>query len=237
VQGFPDTLFDVDQAAANYAGIKANGQPVKLWLYDGGHAGPGTQGGLISGVVIDWFDCYLATTAACDDVGPEVEYYTGGVWKSAPSWPLPAQNSHMKAFDGVPPLFGAPIPTASQGSWTFALEQGASGDDLTHATGGATFEAKVRTTGDEAFLFASIGVRNAAGTVTRIGEQTQPFRAAPGNGVADVSIELVDVSAAYAATDTLVLTVATGDRDYDNARTAGFVYLEDVKLVWQSTRT
>ena len=78
VQGFPDTLFDVDEAVANYEGVKANGQPAKLWLYDGGHAGPNTQARLISGVVLDWFACHLALAPDCARVGPEVEYYAEG---------------------------------------------------------------------------------------------------------------------------------------------------------------
>lgn len=233
VQGFPDTLFDVDQAVANYEGIKANGAPVKLWLYDGGHAGPGTQSGLISGVVIDWFDCHLQTPSDCSRVGPAVEYYAGGAWRASAAWP-PAGDAGVATVAGIPPLFAAPMPTGNQGQWVVPLETSPE-TDRTLVAGRAvvSFEATA-TTQTPAVLHAALGVRNAAGAVTRVDAQTQPVRI-EGDGVARAyEIELVSVAAAAEPGQTLVLTLTTSDPAYNNARGAGFVYLKDVAATWSS---
>ena len=235
VQGFPDTLFDVDQAVANYEGIKDNGAPVKLWLYDGGHAGPGTQSGLISGVVIDWFDCHLKTPSDCSDVGPEIEYYAGGAWRTTATWP-PTGTAGIATVAGIPPMFSSPMPAGNQGQWVIPLETSPA-TDRTIVAGRAvvSFEA-IATTQTPAVLHASLGVQNAAGAVTRVDAQTQPLRIV-GDGVErSYDIELVSVAAAAAPGEKLVMTLTTFDAAYNNARGAGFVYLENVAATWSSFR-
>lgn len=107
MQGEADTLFNINEAVANYQGIKANGVPVKLVLQSWGHShstpAPGefSQDDPLSTyegqLVVNWFDHYLKGLAV--STGPEVEYFRD--WKSydpsgtaapayanAPSWPV-----------------------------------------------------------------------------------------------------------------------------------------------------
>lgn len=231
IQGYPDTLFDVDQAAANYHGVKANGAPAKLWLYDGGHALPGssvpnTQGSLISAEVIEWFGCYLALAPSCEGVGDGVEYYVGGEWRTSASWP-PAGSTVTATTRGVPPLAVAPLPTGSQGSWTFTLLDNAA--NTTVAAAGATLQLKASVSAGEAFLLAGLGVRTPAGVVTRVDGQLSPARAV-GAAPTTLTIDLVDVAAALAPGEDLVVIVQTFDPAFNGARNLGFVTMTDIVL-------
>ncbi|CAN5137958.1 hypothetical protein BH20ACT5_BH20ACT5_07760 [soil metagenome] len=75
-QGQDDTLFPLWEADANARGIAANGTPVKIVWYTGGHGprGPREEFQQRSELIKQWFDFYL------NDTGPEPErsfgYYT-----------------------------------------------------------------------------------------------------------------------------------------------------------------
>lgn len=231
IQGAPDTLFDVDQAVANYEGIKANGQPAKLWIYDGGHAGPNTQGGLISGVVIDWMDCHLALVADCADVGAPVEYYAGDSWYESTEWP-PASTASSKTVAGIPPIAFAPTPAGSNGEWVIPLDAGDEAN-VKVLVGGATVTFDANTVGGKATLFASLGIRAADGTITRLGDQTQPIRIAGGEST-PYTLDLVDVTAEYVGDQSLVLRLTTFDQAYNNARSAGMLYVTNIETSWST---
>ncbi|MCA1695623.1 MAG: hypothetical protein LC749_13325, partial [Actinobacteria bacterium] len=104
-QGQNDTLFNIDEAVANYNGFKSKGAPVKLVLKEGGHSGPAAPGeyqyddanpGYLTQLELNWFDHYLKNSTV--STGPEVEYfqdwvnYSGGsvaqAYGSAPAWPV-----------------------------------------------------------------------------------------------------------------------------------------------------
>jgi ABC-2 type transport system ATP-binding protein len=85
MQGEGDTLFNLDEAVANYNLIKATGAPVKLVFQSWGHSHstprPGeftTTGdptGLYeTGLIQNWFDRYLKGDTSVD-TGANVEYY------------------------------------------------------------------------------------------------------------------------------------------------------------------
>ena len=65
VQGEQDTLFGLDQADANAREIAADGTPVQVRWYAGGHDGdpPGAE---VREAVGDWFDTHLAGAEATD---------------------------------------------------------------------------------------------------------------------------------------------------------------------------
>ena len=244
VQGFHDTLFDVDQAVANYEGVKANGAPAKLWLYDGGHGYPwepipNTQGAAISAVVVAWLDCHLKPAAECSRVGPEVEWYGGdGQWRSASSWP-PPQLAQEDAFAGVPPLVQGPVPTArtlpngaDYGQAVLPLDKAPAGVART-ASGGARVWLDVGSQAPEAYVFASLAVRRADGSLAAVAGQTQPVRVeTPLSDTTSVHIDLVDVSAAWKDGEELVLVLAAAHPYYDGNRAPTFLYLEDVRVAW-----
>ncbi|WP_309232807.1 alpha/beta fold hydrolase [Blastococcus sp. TML/C7B] len=61
VQGTQDSLFGLGQADANARGIAANGTPVKVVWYAGGHDAPASDrlAGELRAQVADWFDVHL----------------------------------------------------------------------------------------------------------------------------------------------------------------------------------
>src|SRR4051812_3991249 len=82
-QGQADTLFNLNEAAATYAGLKAQGTPVKMIWQSWGHSGGGTAGEYSGGSdalstyegqrFFAWFDHYLK--GAANDTGPDFAYY------------------------------------------------------------------------------------------------------------------------------------------------------------------
>ena len=73
IQGETDTLFPLSEADANARGIAANGTPVKVYWYAGGHDAGGdlAQTGRLRSLVTDWFDHWLA---GGPDRGTRFEY-------------------------------------------------------------------------------------------------------------------------------------------------------------------
>ncbi len=74
IQGTRDSLFDLGQADANARGIAADGTPVKVVWFDGGHDSPasGGQEEALREDVADWFDRHLL--GAGDDADASFEF-------------------------------------------------------------------------------------------------------------------------------------------------------------------
>ena len=94
IQGQADTLFTVNEAAANYQAIAGNGAPVKMIWHDGGHGYPYAEGELefLQQRTLAWFDRHLRGRSV--NTGPGFEYYRrwgggsgAGRYDSAPSYP------------------------------------------------------------------------------------------------------------------------------------------------------
>ena len=62
VQGQQDTLFGLDQSDANAKAISANGTPVAVTWYNGGHDGATTPDQVTKNRVLGWFSHYLSGT-------------------------------------------------------------------------------------------------------------------------------------------------------------------------------
>jgi len=62
VQGQADTLFPLSEADANARGIAANGTPVRVAWYSGGHDGEGSDDdvGRVKFLTVQWLDYYVA---------------------------------------------------------------------------------------------------------------------------------------------------------------------------------
>lgn len=83
MQGEADTLFNVDEAVANYRELKSEGVPVKLVLQSWGHSNSTPAAGEVSYtstahgyetlLIQDWFAKYLKHQAV--STGPAVEYF------------------------------------------------------------------------------------------------------------------------------------------------------------------
>jgi ABC-2 type transport system ATP-binding protein len=79
IQGEDDTLFDLDQAEANAAGIAANGAPVKTVWIPGGHGdlgalSKGSVAGYVESAAGTWFDRWLKGETSADTGGPALWY-------------------------------------------------------------------------------------------------------------------------------------------------------------------
>jgi putative CocE/NonD family hydrolase len=83
MQGEDDSLFNIDEAVANYRLFKSEGDPVKLVIQSWGHSdstpAPGevsytsTAQGYETLLILDWFDKYLKSQKV--STGPAVEYF------------------------------------------------------------------------------------------------------------------------------------------------------------------
>ncbi len=119
MQGEADTLFNVNEAVANYRLLKSVGDPVKLVLQSWGHSNltpaPGevnytsTAQGYETLLVLDWFNKYLKNEKV--STGPQVEYFrpwvtydTSGsaepAYGTAASWPVGAMKSLYLSGNG-----------------------------------------------------------------------------------------------------------------------------------------
>jgi ABC-2 type transport system ATP-binding protein len=112
IQGWPDSLFTVNDAARNFAAVTANGAPAKLALYCGGHAGcPYNATGerdYLNSLIVSWFDAHVKGDVV--DTGPTVEYFTSeNVLKSSATWPIPATMVEAHNYGN---LVATPVPTS-----------------------------------------------------------------------------------------------------------------------------
>lgn len=82
MQGQNDTLFNFNDALANYDAARARGADVKLVLKEGGHSGKAAPGevndsdpskGYLDQMYLNWYAKYLKHQSV--DTGPEVEYF------------------------------------------------------------------------------------------------------------------------------------------------------------------
>ena len=112
IQGEADTLFNLNDAIANYTAIDANHAPVKMIWFDGGHGHPTRPGqesftapDVINDRVLAWYDRYLRGNLA-SDTGPGFEYFR--------NW-VPYTGSAEPAFGSAPAYPPATTPA------TFAL--------------------------------------------------------------------------------------------------------------------
>jgi ABC-2 type transport system ATP-binding protein len=103
MQGENDTLFNLNEAAANYQALKAQGTPVKMVWQSWGHSGstpapgelnlsspdPSTQ--YETGRIVDWFDHYLKDSAV--STGPDFSYFRDWVGYTGNAAPAYATSS------------------------------------------------------------------------------------------------------------------------------------------------
>jgi len=118
MQGEDDTLFNIDEAVANYRLFKSEGDPVKLVIQSWGHSdstpAPGeisytsTDQGYETQLMLDWFDRYLKNEKV--STGPAVEYFRPWVkynpdgsaekaYGTAASWPVGSDQDFYLSSD------------------------------------------------------------------------------------------------------------------------------------------
>lgn len=139
IQGQNDTLFNLNEAQANYDALDARGVEVKMIWQLGGHSGPGAPGELdpaspdpdtqyVAGRIVDWLDHHLLGTAV--DTGPAFAYFQDWVEYSGDAAPAYAAADNPRvgtptalalSADGTLTAPGQAVPG------TLALDTGVSG--------------------------------------------------------------------------------------------------------------
>ena len=177
LQGDVDTLFNLNDAWANYQHVAANGAPVKLIAFCGGHvscpAGVNSGGARshLDSAILTWFDKYLRGNTAAD-TGGNVEYSTeDGVWHSTSTFPTignPGAASFATATGGGDVVsLGAPTDGGGTGaSYMPVVTDGYSSDPGT---------LTIPVYGGRATDSTVIGIPHISGTVTGAGAGAHLF--------------------------------------------------------------
>jgi len=104
VQGSVDTLFPLREGIANYQALRANGVPVKMVWFCGGHgtcATPAGAAGHVEALTAAWFDRWLKRSRSTN-TGPGFEYVDdAGVWRGAARYPLPTTRRVTTTASGT----------------------------------------------------------------------------------------------------------------------------------------
>ena len=170
LQGKSDTLFNLNEAAANLAHVQAQGAPAKLISYCGGHAGcpagylDSNYGAKVSDAVLAWFKKYLKGIATVN-TGPVVEYSTrDGAWHSIASLPtvdVPGAatlvtgtgGGTIVSTGGPNPTDTAMLETASSGPATLRIPITTAGANGLHVVGTPCATVTVSGLGAGAHLY------------------------------------------------------------------------------------
>jgi ABC-2 type transport system ATP-binding protein len=107
VQGTADTLFTLQEGIDNYSALAANGVPLKMMWFCGGHGacltGSG-QAGRLQSAVLSWFDRHLKGDATVD-TGARFEWIADDArWRTSPVFPLPAAGRLTGHGTGTLPI-------------------------------------------------------------------------------------------------------------------------------------
>ena len=107
VQGTVDTLFTLDEGIANYQAVRANGVPVSMLWFCGGHGLCLTRQGdpaAVENAAIAWLNRWLKRDTSVD-TGPTVDVIDqNGVRYAATRYPLPTSSSLTAEGSGTLPL-------------------------------------------------------------------------------------------------------------------------------------
>ncbi len=139
VQGTVDTLFTLQEAATNYAQLKASGVPLKMLWFCGGHGSclsDAGDKGRVQRRTIGWLDRYLKGDRTVD-TGPAFEWVdqTGKEWSATTFPPAPAAPLSAEGAGGVLPIqpAGGSGPSAAGGGAVGAIAGPTNGSRATNA--------------------------------------------------------------------------------------------------------
>ena len=130
LQGQADTLFNLNEAVATYAALKAQGTPVKMAWTEYGHSGDPAEGEIdfadpdpadqyVTRRILDWFEHHLQGRTEVS-TGPEFAYfrdwvdYSGDAKKAyakAPSYPVGSSSTYHLSSTPTSTLTGGALVT------------------------------------------------------------------------------------------------------------------------------
>jgi ABC-2 type transport system ATP-binding protein len=196
VQGTQDSLFGLGQADANARGIAANGTPVKVLWFDGGHDTGATDTAQLRDRITGWFDYYLRKKGPNPGTGFEFPSPTGlsgsggavveggTTTEVAPTYPgigsAPATQRTAVALSGP----AQPITTPAGGTPSAVTSVPGLGS-LSAALGGQAVEVPGQ--------FAAFDSRPLTTAVDVVGASTVPVDVSAAGGSATLFAKLYDV--------------------------------------------
>ncbi|MFC0040081.1 alpha/beta hydrolase family protein [Actinomadura rayongensis] len=239
VQGTVDTLFTLREGIGFYQRIKANGAPVKMIWFCGGHGECTTKPGpadRLTARTLAWFDRYLKKKNV--PTGPGFEYIDqDGVYRSAPAYP-PKPTGALKA-KGKGRLTISPFD--SSGSQIAAAPASHALDipiPAPRAPGQAlgvphlTFTYKGNAFNDRTALYAQI-VDQKTGVV--VGNQATPLPVTLDGEKRTLTRDLEAVSWTVAPGSRLVLQITDGTALFTGQKAAGAVDVTGASLTVPTT--
>jgi ABC-2 type transport system ATP-binding protein len=192
IQGEADSLFPLSEADANAKGIAANGTPVRVAWFTGGHdggTGPATDRDRLRFLTAQWLDHYLKGNGAAPSRSFTYSRITG---LDATNRDLVASGYSVRDYPGLAPpgrtvaLTGPPAAIANPPDGTPAALSTLPGG-LSSFVGGAGLDVPGQYARYESAPFGS--------TVDIVGAPTVRLRAASPTGEAVLFVKLYAVSA------------------------------------------
>lgn len=244
-QGTPDTLFNFNQAAANYLQVKATGAPVKFYTHLNGHilstagtipdppvAPPFPIGlqpgegpapcGEVDTLVILWYERHLIGLDV--DTGPEVCFtLEDETTLSSTMYPLPGVTPQTVSVEGqlvVPQT----IETGAAATATLLTA-----DAETILAGIPHVQGTVTSPGPDAIVFWTLEVLDAGGARRIVDSQVTPYRP---TGSGELDLDLMGIGVRLLPGESLVL-VASGFNSqfsHNSGRLPGAVLVESVEV-------
>lgn len=192
VQGQADTLFGLDQADANAAGI--TGAPVRVAWFGGGHDATGTPSDLdrVDGLSVEWLDHYLRDTGTAPDDSFSFTRIGGVNSSRADLATIGLSAPRYPGLGGSEDPVNLPLSTGPQ---TIASPPGGTPAAISSvpALGALSSLASSRFTQDIPGQFAVFETEPLADQTDIVGTPTVSVRAASPNGEAVLFLKLYDV--------------------------------------------
>jgi ABC-2 type transport system ATP-binding protein len=177
MQGSVDTLFNLNDAYANFRHVQAQGAPAKLIAFCGGHVSCPSDykdGGArdhLDSAILTWFSKYLRHKNV--STGAPVEYTTqDGVWHTAANFPTVADKGAAKLVSakGSVSVVNTGLPTSGPGGSDSIDPVVTDAPSISGDPGTGTLPVLTATKATQV-----VGIGHVMGTVTGVGAGTHLF--------------------------------------------------------------
>lgn len=239
MQGTVDTLFTLREAVTNYEQLAADGVPLKMLWFCGGHGSCLTAGGTDATFqtrAIQWLERYLKGDESVD-TGPGFEWIDqDGKWHSAGGYPVASAGAITATGSGTLPLTmaGGSGPASGGTGATAQIAAPTNGSRAANAVNVTTAVAKAdelvvgpptltltysgTATQTDARVYGQV-VDDASGKV--LGNQVTPFPVTLDGQTHTVTRPLEIVAHTLHAGQTLTVQIVANTSDYFQQRAAG----------------